>query len=496
MVVATSDLSSLSPGSSSITIRDDDERGVSITVPGSDLGVIEVAEDGPPLSYQMSLTSRPTDTVSIAVTASDPSVVTVSPALLTFTSEEWANDQSVEVTALSDDDSSDESVILVHRVSGADYGSNDIMAPSVAVSVRDDDEVGTDPVATGEDVYVSADETVAIGVLDNDYDADDDLDSSSLMISQAPTVGTASIATTPELGPHVSYTAQPTEGTDVFVYSVCDDRGVCSTAQVNIVVGISGCTILGTEGPDIIRGTRNRDIICGLGGNDVIRGIGGNDIIVGGTGDDTIVGGGGDDTIYGGPGDDTIQGSSGYDTIWGGPGDDTIEGNGESDVIVGGGGDDTIVGGGGDDTLWGGPGHDDIDGNAGNDSIWGGLGDDVIDAGNRNDSVWGGPGADSLTGGVGADALRGGAGADRLWGNSEKDVLRGGAGNDELYGGGDQDELYGESGDDHLYGNAGDDHLDGGPGDDTLDGGWDDDDLYGGDDSDTCTRGTIIEDCE
>ena len=495
-VVATSDLSSLSTGSSSITILDDDERGVSITVPGSDLGVIEVAEDGPPLSYQMSLTSRPTDTVSIAVTASDPSVVTVSPALLTFTSEEWAKDQSVEVTALSDEDSSDESVILVHRVSGADYGSNDIMAPSVVVSVRDDDELGTDPVVTGEDVYVSADETVTIGVLDNDYDADDDLDTSSLMITQAPTVGTASIATTPEIGPHVSYTAGPTEGTDVFVYSVCDDRGVCSTAQVNIVVGMSGCTILGTEGPDIIRGTPNRDIICGLGGNDVIRGIGGNDIIVGGTGDDTIVGGGGDDTIYGGPGDDTIHGSSGYDSIWGGPGDDTIEGNGESDVIVGGGGDDTIVGGGGDDTLWGGPGHDDIDGHAGNDSIWGGLGDDVIDGGNRNDSVWGGPGADSLTGGEGADALRGGAGADLLWGNSHKDVLRGGAGNDELYGGGDQDELYGESGDDHLYGNAGDDHLDGGPGDDTLDGGWDDDDLYGGDDSDTCTRGTIVEDCE
>ncbi len=66
------------------------------------------------------------------------------------------------------------------------------------------------------------------------------------------------------------------------------------------------CTIVGTQGPDILRGTRRNDVICGLGGNDRIFGNGGADVIYGGPGADTIFGGAGKDILRGGNGNDTL----------------------------------------------------------------------------------------------------------------------------------------------------------------------------------------------
>ena len=62
-----------------------------------------------------------------------------------------------------------------------------------------------------------------------------------------------------------------------------------------------GCTITGSNGPNVIVGTPGSDFICAYGGNDVIRGLGGNDRILGGGGADRVYGGGGDDRILGGP---------------------------------------------------------------------------------------------------------------------------------------------------------------------------------------------------
>ena len=86
------------------------------------------------------------------------------------------------------------------------------------------------------------------------------------------------------------------------------------------------CTIVGTQGADVIRGTRGRDVICGLGGNDVILGRGGND------------------TVYGGPGNDTLDGGAGKDVLRGGAGSDTFRArDGRRDVVEGGGGTDSAV---------------------------------------------------------------------------------------------------------------------------------------------------------
>ncbi|MFB2905536.1 type I secretion C-terminal target domain-containing protein [Aeromonas jandaei] len=79
-----------------------------------------------------------------------------------------------------------------------------------------------------------------------------------------------------------------------------------------------------------------------------------------------------------------------------------------------------------------------------------------------------------------ADVLNGGDGNDILFGQGGDDILFGGAGNDTLFGGAGNDTLYGESGNDTLYGGSGNDILYGGTGDDILSGGLGNDILVGG----------------
>jgi Tol biopolymer transport system component len=67
-------------------------------------------------------------------------------------------------------------------------------------------------------------------------------------------------------------------------------------------------TIVGDDGPGVLKGTKRRDVIVGNGGNDKIRGKGGNDILCGGRGKDILIGGpGAKDRLIGGPGKDKIK---------------------------------------------------------------------------------------------------------------------------------------------------------------------------------------------
>lgn len=83
------------------------------------------------------------------------------------------------------------------------------------------------------------------------------------------------------------------------------------------------CTIVGTQGADLLAGTAGPDVICGLGGNDVIAGNGGNDILRGGLGSDRIQGDGGQDVLQGGGGNDWLWARDGlHDHVNGGGGYD------------------------------------------------------------------------------------------------------------------------------------------------------------------------------
>lgn len=134
--------------------------------------------------------------------------------------------------------------------------------------------------------------------------------------------------------------------------------------------GAVRCTIVGTQGADVLRGTGGRDVICGLGGNDRILAAGGNDL------------------VYAGPGNDVVYGGTGRDTLYGGAGDDVLVGGASDDVLDGGSGRDSLLGGTGNDRLFGGPGPDALSARDGRrDLVDGGGGFDTTTVDRRLDTV-------------------------------------------------------------------------------------------------------------
>ena len=168
----------------------------------------------------------------------------------------------------------------------------------------------------------------------------------------------------------------------------------------------ASCTILGTEGPDVLQGTPGADVICGFGG------------------DDRLFGADGADQLWGGPGDDRLDGGAGADALRGGDGADVLDGGLGGDLLVGGGGIDTLT-----YASRGQPVTVTLGSGTGNDGA-AGEGDT---AGSDIEIVRGGSGADDLTGGLGADELYGRGGDDRLTGgHGAGDLLDGGDGSDTL----------------------------------------------------------------
>ena len=145
-------------------IRDDDERGLTLTPTG-----LTVAE-GATGDYEVVLNSQPTTgetEVRVAVMlAAENFAVEVArvvsivgggsldfsaSALLTFAPENWNVSQTVRINVVEDGvDNPDERVTITHRVSGG--GDYDLLAaPALALSILDNDERGirTSPMAGG-----------------------------------------------------------------------------------------------------------------------------------------------------------------------------------------------------------------------------------------------------------------------------------------------------------------------------------------------------------
>ena len=78
-------------------IDDDKPRIVVMDDPPS-----ATVEEGKTTTYMVKLRTQPTGDVTVTVTA--PSELTVDPATLTFTPDDWETAQAVTVTALPDDD--------------------------------------------------------------------------------------------------------------------------------------------------------------------------------------------------------------------------------------------------------------------------------------------------------------------------------------------------------------------------------------------------------
>ena len=129
------DYDSLSDASLTVTVTDDDTRGVTVTP------LSLPVDEGGTNTYTVVLDTEPTGTVTITIVdPTDNTDVTTNPASLTFSTSNWATAQTVTVSAAEDDDAAQDTATVTHTVSGGDYDS--FAASSVTVTVNDDDTPG------------------------------------------------------------------------------------------------------------------------------------------------------------------------------------------------------------------------------------------------------------------------------------------------------------------------------------------------------------------
>ena len=134
------------PASQTLTITDDDTRGVTVnptalTMRESDDPQTDSVKEHEG-AYTVVLTSRPTASVVIDLSAGDSPPVTLDKTRLTFAPADWSKAQTVTVTAVDDaidnaDDKRTASIAHTITAGSGDYAS--VTVAPVAVTVTDDD---------------------------------------------------------------------------------------------------------------------------------------------------------------------------------------------------------------------------------------------------------------------------------------------------------------------------------------------------------------------
>ena len=110
-------------------IRDEDVRGLVLTPPTLTLDEDTSSE------YYVTLSSQPTATVTVSLTASNG--VTLDVSSLSFSTTDWSTEQKVTVTAADDADAADGAATITHSFAGGDYQG--LSAVEMTVNIRDTD---------------------------------------------------------------------------------------------------------------------------------------------------------------------------------------------------------------------------------------------------------------------------------------------------------------------------------------------------------------------
>ena len=260
---------------------------------------------------------------------------------------------------------------------------------------------------------------------------------------------------------------------------------------------VTGLTLTGNAGDNVLTGTNANDILNGGAGHDTLNGGLGTNTLIGGTGNDRYIVAASTNVVTEGlaAGTDTVVASLNY-TL--GANVENLEltgpaltgtGNTLANILTGTGGANTLSGLAGNDTLIGGLGQDTVSGGLGNDSIV-----MLVTAGNVDTIDAGAAGTDTLL----LSGVVGGNGvvvvdfslADQvvsIAGDPARDTLTqtgfenldasglgssvnatGSAGANLMIGSTDNDQLTGMAGIDTLDGSAGDDTLNAGDGNDII----------------------------
>ncbi len=139
-----------------MSVSDNDEP--SLIVSQSSLSL----DEGASATYTVALGAAPAGAVAVSAAVSEGAGVSVSPASLAFTADDWNAPRTVTVAALEDDDIADQSGSLTHAASGGGYGG---VSAEVRVSVSDNDEPSliVSQSSLSLDEGASATYTVALG---------------------------------------------------------------------------------------------------------------------------------------------------------------------------------------------------------------------------------------------------------------------------------------------------------------------------------------------
>ncbi|MBI1314162.1 hypothetical protein GC176_22945 [bacterium] len=517
-----------------VSTIDDDTAGFTITESGG----TSVSESGSMDTFDVVLDARPQSDVVLTVVSANSGSVSASPALLTFTPDNWDTPQTVTVTGQDDavvNGNRTVDVTVSVNVAQSNTAFAGVSAQTVNVMLTDNDVPGFAISAPGgglEVIETGTTDTFTV-VLTAQPLTNVVLDVSSSDVGEA-SVNPAQLTFTPSNW-NVPQTVIVTGEDDP------DDDGD-QVSQISVAVNVAGSDVLfGAVGQQMVAVTTFDDegieltvtlqqatglavdtdgmgnVLLALTGDslaDVTATINGvpttapflaseiKQINVFGSGDANTIDLGAVTpadfsfitgvviSVNSGDGNDVITGSSFADFIVGAGGNDVINAGAGNDTIFGGAGKDALNGGDGDDELYGqGSTGDSLTGGEGNDLLDGGLGNDLIIEFVTGDLTLT---TTSMTG-LGNDTV---VSVERasLQGNGSANVidassfftpgltsvsLYGGGGNDVLYGSAGSDVLSGQGGDDRVFAGNGNDRVFGGSGADTLNGEAGDDQLFG-----------------
>ena len=143
----------------SVTATESDNDRPGVTVNPEALPVTE----GSTATYTAVLTTQPTASVTVSLSASGDSDLTVSTTALTFTTADWNTAQTVTVSAADDDDAAAGTATITHTASSTDSGYNGITIAPLKATEDDNDTVGVtvDP----ETLSVTEESTAAYTVV-------------------------------------------------------------------------------------------------------------------------------------------------------------------------------------------------------------------------------------------------------------------------------------------------------------------------------------------
>ena len=117
-----------------VTVEDNDTAGVTV----SEMALTVTEADTTGGSYTVVLDSQPTADVVVTIAGHSGTDVTPAPATLTFTSMNWETAQTVTVTAVTDADTTNDTVSLTHSAASTDANYSGITIAGVTVTVNDD----------------------------------------------------------------------------------------------------------------------------------------------------------------------------------------------------------------------------------------------------------------------------------------------------------------------------------------------------------------------